>query len=94
MERDSLRAVLGLAAIDGVALTDIAPEAPYGTGPARVPANVLELCRELGIRTEEHDGGAAWAEIGQRDERILPEDLLAAEEIYRRVMEKLANLKG
>lgn len=70
MERDFLSAVLGLVAIDSVALTDITPEAPYGTGPARALAYVLDLCRELGIRTEEHDGRVAWAEIGQGDEIV------------------------
>lgn len=70
MEQRFLEAVLGLVAIDSVALTDITPEAPYGAGPARALAYVLDLCRELGIRTENHDGRIAWAEIGQGDEIV------------------------
>ena len=69
-EQRFLDAVLGLVAIDSVALTDISPEAPYGAGPARALADVMDLCRELGIRTENCGNKVAWAEIGQGDEIV------------------------
>lgn len=69
-EQRFLDAVLGLVAIDSVALTDISPEAPYGAGPARALAYVMDLCRELGIRTENCGNKVAWAEIGQGDEIV------------------------
>lgn len=65
-----LDAVLGLTAIDSVALTDIRPKAPYGAGPARALAYVMDLCRELGIRAENRENRTAWAEIGQGDEIV------------------------
>lgn len=69
-EQRFLDAVLGLVAIDSVALTDISPEAPYGAGPARALAYVMDLCRELSIRTENCGNKVAWAEIGQGDEIV------------------------
>ena len=68
--QDFLQAVLDLIAIDSVALTDVSEEAPYGRGPARALEQVLELCRRLGIRTENLGGRTAWAEIGQGEEIV------------------------
>ena len=47
-----LDALLGLVAIDSVAMTDPDAAHPYGTGPARALDYVMRLCGELGIRTE------------------------------------------
>ena len=63
-----LDAVMGLVAIDSVALTDVSEDAPYGAGPAKALAYVLELCRTLGIRTVNRAGRVAWAEIGEGEE--------------------------
>ena len=57
--QDFLQAVLDLMAIDSVALTDVSEEAPYGKGPARALEQVLDLCRRLGIRTENLGGKTA-----------------------------------
>lgn len=65
-----LDALCGLMAIDSVAMTDPTPEQPYGSGPAKALAYVLELCRDLGIRTVNRDGKTAWAEIGAGDEIV------------------------
>ena len=37
-------ALLGLTAIDSVALTEVSDAAPYGTGPAKALEYVMELC--------------------------------------------------
>ena len=58
-------ALLGLTAIDSVALTEVSDAAPYGTGPAKALEYVMELCTRLGIRTVNRSGRVAWAEIGQ-----------------------------
>lgn len=65
-----LDALCGLMAIESVAMTDPTPEMPYGSGPARALAYVLDLCGELGIRTVNRDGKTAWAEIGAGDEIV------------------------
>ena len=65
-----LQAVLDLIAIDSVALTDVGAAAPYGTGPARALAYVMDLCRRLGIRAESPEGKTAWAEIGRGEEIV------------------------
>jgi len=65
-----LDALLGLMAIDSVAMTDADEQYPYGTGPAKALDYVLNLCARLGIRTENRDGKTAWAEIGQGDEIV------------------------
>lgn len=65
-----LEALCGLMAIESVAMTDPTPEMPYGTGPAKALAYVLDLCQDLGIRTVNRDGKVAWAEIGQGDELV------------------------
>lgn len=65
-----LDALLPLIAIDSVAMTDPTPETPYGSGPARALDYVLELCRELGIRTVNRAYKTAWAEIGTGDEIV------------------------
>lgn len=65
-----LTALKGLLAIESVALVDADETHPYGTGPARALTYVMELCRELGIRTENRDNKVAWAEIGQGDEIV------------------------
>ena len=65
-----LDAVLGLVAIDSVALTDVSEQAPYGAGPAKALAYVMDLCRDLGIRTVNLNNQIAWAEIGQGDEIV------------------------
>ncbi len=70
-QQEFLQAVLDLIAVDSVALVDVTPQAPYGEGPARALAHVLELCRRLGIRTEcLENGRTAWAEIGQGGEIV------------------------
>lgn len=62
-QQEFLQAVLDLIAVDSVALVDVTPQAPYGEGPARALAHVLELCRRLGIRTEcLENGRTAWAD--------------------------------
>ena len=63
-------ALLGLTAIDSVALTEVSDAAPYGTGPAKALEYVMELCTRLGIRTVNRSGRVAWAEIGQGDEIV------------------------
>jgi len=63
-------ALCGLMAIESVAMTDPSPEMPYGSGPAKALAYVLDLCEHLGIRTESRNGKTAWAEIGQGDEIV------------------------
>lgn len=65
-----LDALLGLVAIDSVAMTDPDAAHPYGTGPARALDYVMRLCGELGIRTENLGGRVAWAEIGQGEELV------------------------
>lgn len=65
-----LDALCGLMAIESVAMTDPTPAHPYGSGPAKALAYVLDLCRDLGIRTENRDGKTAWAEIGAGDEIV------------------------
>ena len=65
-----LNALCGLMAIESVAMTDPTPAHPYGSGPAKALAYVLELCRDLGIRTVNRDGKTAWAEIGAGDEIV------------------------
>lgn len=65
-----LDAVLGLVAIDSVALVDISEQAPYGAGPAKALEYVMDLCRELGIRTVNDNNKIAWAEIGQGEELV------------------------
>ena len=65
-----LDAVLGLVAIDSVALTDVSEKAPYGAGPAKALDYVLDLCEELSIRTVNDNNKIAWAEIGQGDEIV------------------------
>lgn len=65
-----LDALLGLMAIESVANVDPDEQHPYGTAPAQALEYVLNLCRELGIRTENLDGNVAWAEIGQGDEIV------------------------
>lgn len=65
-----LDALLPLIAIDSVAMTAPTPETPYGSGPARALDYVLELCRELGIRTVNRAYKTAWAEIGTGDEIV------------------------
>lgn len=69
-DQEFLQAVLDLIAIDSVALTDVSEAAPYGAGPARALAYVMDLCRRLGLRTEEPEGKTAWAEIGQGEEIV------------------------
>lgn len=68
--QEFLDALLGLLAIDSVALVDPTPESPYGTGPAKALDYVLKLCEKLGIRTVNRDGKVAWAEIGEGDEIV------------------------
>lgn len=65
-----LDAVLELVAIDSVAMVDVTEQCPYGTGPAKALEYTLELCKSLGIRTENLDGKIAWAEIGQGEEIV------------------------
>lgn len=65
-----LDAVLGLISIDSVAFTDENDRAPYGTGPAKALEYTLNLCKELGIKTENCEGKTAWAEIGEGDEIV------------------------
>lgn len=67
---DFLTAVLGLIAIDSVAFQDVTEQAPYGIGPARALDYVMDLCRQLGIRTENCGGKVAWAEIGSGEEIV------------------------
>lgn len=69
-DREFLEAVLGLTAIDSVALEDVSEAAPYGAGPAKALDYVLDLCRRLGIRTQSCDGKVAWAEIGSGEEIV------------------------
>lgn len=69
-DREFLEAVLGLIAIDSVALEDVSEAAPYGAGPAKALEYVLELCQRLGIRTQNCGGKTAWAEIGTGDEIV------------------------
>ena len=63
-------ALLGLIAIDSVAMRDADEAHPYGKGPAEALAYVLELCRELGIATVDRGGKVAWAEIGRGEEIV------------------------
>ena len=65
-----LDALLGLVAIDSVAMIDADDAHPYGVGPARALDYVMHLCAELGIRTGSLDGKVAWAEIGQGEEIV------------------------
>ena len=65
-----LKALLGLVAIDSVALVDVSEAAPYGAGPAKALDYVMNLCRELGIRTFNDNNKIAWAEIGEGDEIV------------------------
>lgn len=69
-KQELIDALLGLLAIESVA--DLQPEGtyPYGPGPARALAYVLDLCQRMGIRTENRDGRVAWAEIGQGEELV------------------------
>lgn len=69
-EKKLLDALLGLLAIDSVAMTDAEETHPYGTGPARALDYVLKLCAELGISAVNRDGRVAWAEIGQGEEIV------------------------
>lgn len=69
-KQEFLDALLGLMAIDSVAMTDPDERHPYGTGPARALDYVLDLCARMGIRTENRDGRTAWAEIGQGEEIV------------------------
>lgn len=68
--KDFLSAVLGLLAIDSVALREVTEQAPYGTGPARALDYVLDLCRQMNIRTQNCGGKIAWAEIGSGEEIV------------------------
>lgn len=68
--QEFLDAVLGLIAIDSVAMEEVSPQAPYGAGPARALDYVLDLCRRLNIRAQSCDGKTAWAEIGQGEEIV------------------------
>ena len=65
-----LNALLGLVAIDSVALVDVSENAPYGSGPAKALDYVMDLCDELGIRTVNDDRKIAWAEIGEGEEIV------------------------
>ncbi|MDD6502083.1 MAG: Sapep family Mn(2+)-dependent dipeptidase [Oscillospiraceae bacterium] len=65
-----LTALKGLMAIESVAMVDADEQHPYGTGPAKALACVLDLCRELGIPAVNLDGKTAWAEIGSGDEIV------------------------
>lgn len=65
-----LDAVLGLTAIDSVALVDVGEQAPYGAGPAKTLDYVMELCRELNISAVNDSYKIAWAEIGQGEEIV------------------------
>lgn len=63
-------ALLGLLAIDSVAMTDASEEHPYGSGPAAALDYVLKLCDEIGIRTERRGNKIAWAQIGEGEEIV------------------------
>lgn len=65
-----LKSVLELVSIDSVALVDISESAPYGAGPKRALDYVMDLCRELGIRTVNDNSKIAWAEIGEGEEIV------------------------
>lgn len=65
-----MNALMGLLAIDSVALVDIDEAHPYGKAPAQALDYVLNLCAELGIRTVNRSGKVAWAEIGEGDEIV------------------------
>lgn len=65
-----LNALLGLLAIDSVAMLDPCEGKPYGSGPAEALDYVLTLCAELGVRTENRGGKVAWAEIGEGEEIV------------------------
>lgn len=67
---EMLEALRGLIAIDSVAGRDVAPEAPYGTGPARAVSCALELCARLGMRVTNRENQVAYAEIGQGEEIV------------------------
>ena len=65
-----LKAVQELVSIDSVALVDVSERVPYGAGPAKALDYVMELCRELNIRTVNDDYKIAWAEIGEGEEIV------------------------
>lgn len=65
-----LDAILGLVAVDSVALTSVSEAHPYGSGPAKALDYVLALCQQLGIRATHFENKVAWAEIGQGDEIV------------------------
>lgn len=65
-----LKAVLELVSIDSVALVDVSESAPYGAGPAKALDYVMNLCRELDIRTVNDNNKIAWAEIGEGEEIV------------------------
>lgn len=65
-----LESLMGLLAIDSVAYVDVDEAHPYGKAPAQALDYVLNLCREMGIRTVNRDGQIAWAEIGEGDEIV------------------------
>lgn len=65
-----LTAVLDLVSIDSVALVDVSESAPYGAGPKCALDYVMDLCRDLGIRTFNDNNKIAWAEIGEGEEIV------------------------
>lgn len=63
-------ALMGLLAIDSVAYVDADEAHPYGKAVSEALEYVLNLSRELGIRTVDRDGKIAWCEIGEGDEIV------------------------
>ena len=62
--------LMGLVAIESVALIDIDEAHPYGKAPAQALEYMMNLCKKMGIRTVNRDGKIAWAEIGEGDEIV------------------------
>lgn len=65
-----LKDLMGLLAIESVALVDVDEAHPYGKAPAQALDYVLNLCKEMGISTVNRDGKIAWAEIGEGKEIV------------------------
>lgn len=67
---DWIADLLGLIAIDSVAMVDVSPAHPYGKGVAEALAYVERLCHKWNLPFTHQDNKIAWVEIGQGEELV------------------------
>ncbi|MFI3312322.1 MAG: M20/M25/M40 family metallo-hydrolase [Eubacteriales bacterium] len=67
---DLLQDLLGLIAVDSVALVDVSPACPYGENVAKALEYVKNLCQKYGLPFTHLDNKVAWVEIGQGEENV------------------------